>query len=445
MIQLLRNAAEQVIQKPHSQTGSKARDNGPPEPAGDPAQPGGGGCAELCQVAAHQAGHKAGAVRNAVSDERSQHGVHHPERSVADVRHHGGDVAAAKKVLQQQGKRQHHAARHNKRQHVGDAAHQVAVVFAAQLLPVAGAEGVPAAVDGSLAGNGLFQQSVRVAHGIPRRGIDQPLANEPRQRDRAIHRHDHALCGLDLIIGQLVVDTGSAVRLDLERQAAGLRGLLERLRRQIGVRDAGGAGRHGQQLIAGLGGTRRCVRRGRRRLLRVLLLPRGDGAAECLGGLTLPQAGAEIGVQKERRQLGQHLYVQVVGFGGGGDHHQQVQRLAVRCVAGQRRVQRQRSQLQLPDGGAFGVRDGQAVAHTDAAQRQPGADVRRKHSGVSQIVSPVQQCNHLLHCTGERVCPLAQCDAVRPQVVGDAHGLSLRLVPLCSGSCRCSADFAAQY
>lgn len=130
---------------------------------------------------------------------------------------------------------------------------------------------------------------------------------------------------------------------------------------------------------------------------------------------------------------------------GAIDHHQQVQRLAVRCVAGQRRVQRQRSQLQLPDGGAFGVRDGQAVAHTDAAQRQPGADVRRKHSGVSQIVSPVQQCNHLLHCTGERVCPLAQCDAVRPQVVGDAHGLSLRLVPLCSGSCRFSADFAAQY
>lgn len=71
------------------------------------------------------------------------------------------------KVLQQQGKRQHHAARHNKRQHVGDTAHQVAVVFAAQLRPVAGAEGVPAAVDGSLAGNGLFQQSVRVAHGIP--------------------------------------------------------------------------------------------------------------------------------------------------------------------------------------------------------------------------------------------------------------------------------------
>ena len=89
--------------------------------------------------------------------------------------------------------------------------------------------------------------------------------------------------------------------------------------------------------------------------------------------------------------------------------------------------------------------DGKAVAHTDAAQRQPGADVRRKHSGVSQIVSPVQQCNHLLHCTGERVCPLAQCDAVRPQVVGDAHGLSLRLVPLCSGSYRCSAAFAAQY
>ena len=32
VIQLLRNAAEQVIQKPHSQTGSKARDNGPQNP-----------------------------------------------------------------------------------------------------------------------------------------------------------------------------------------------------------------------------------------------------------------------------------------------------------------------------------------------------------------------------------------------------------------------------
>ena len=40
VIQFLRNAAEQVIQKPHSQTGSKARDNGPPEPAGDPANRG---------------------------------------------------------------------------------------------------------------------------------------------------------------------------------------------------------------------------------------------------------------------------------------------------------------------------------------------------------------------------------------------------------------------
>ena len=109
---------------------------------------------------------------------------------------------------------------------MGDAAHQVAVVLAAQLLPVVGAEGVAAAVDGCFAGDGLFQQGIRVAHGLSCRGVDQPLAHKPRQRDRAVYRHDDAVGGLDLVLGQFIAHAARAVRLHFDGQAPGLSGLL---------------------------------------------------------------------------------------------------------------------------------------------------------------------------------------------------------------------------
>ena len=181
VVQILGDAAEQSVQQAYHQPGGKARNEAPPEPAGDPAEFGGRCHAGLGQVAAHQAGHQAGPVGNAVRDERGQNRVHHGERGVADVRHHRGPVRRAAQVLQKHRERQHHATRHHKGQHMGDAAHQVAVVLAAQLLPVVGAEGVAAAVDGCFAGDGLFQQGIRVAHGLPCRGVDQPLAHKPRQ------------------------------------------------------------------------------------------------------------------------------------------------------------------------------------------------------------------------------------------------------------------------
>ena len=65
--------------------------------------------------------------------------------------------------------------------------------------------------------------------------------------------------------------------------------------------------------------------------------------------------------------------------------------------------------------------DGKAVAHADTAQRQPGADIRRKHGCVCQIFGAVQQRNQLLDRALQRVCPLVQCDTLRPQIIGDAH------------------------
>ena len=84
-------------------------------------------------------------------------------------------------MLDEHGQGKHDAAAHHKGQHMGDATHQVAVILAAQLFPVVGAEGVPAAGDGGLAGNRFLQQGIGVAHSLPCRGVHHPLADEPRQ------------------------------------------------------------------------------------------------------------------------------------------------------------------------------------------------------------------------------------------------------------------------
>ena len=182
------------------------------------------------------------------------------------------------------------------------------------------------------------------------------------------------------------------------------------------MRNAGGAGRHTQQPVARLVGGRR---RGRGRV--VLSFAPGNGAAEGLGRLALAQAGAEIGIQKQRCQFGQHLHMQVVGLGGGGDEKQHLQRLAVGRIAGQRRIQRQCGQLQFFHRGALGVGNRQPIAHADAAQFQPGADIRRKDCRVRQDFGPIQQRHKLLHRALQGIRPLAQCDTIRPQVVGNAH------------------------
>ena len=87
VVQLRRYAAEEMVQQLHDQPGGKARNDGPPEAAGDPAQLGGCCGAHLRQIAAHQAGHKAGPVCNAVGDERRQHRVHHGKGGLTHIGH----------------------------------------------------------------------------------------------------------------------------------------------------------------------------------------------------------------------------------------------------------------------------------------------------------------------------------------------------------------------
>ena len=298
-----------------------------------------------------------------------------------------------------------------------NAVHQVAVAFAAQLPQITGPEGVSAVVDGRLAGDGLFQKGIRVPHGVPGRGVDEPLAHEPCHRHGSVRRYDDAVSGTDILLGQRIPYPVRAVRLDLDREAAGLGGPLQGLGGQIGVGNAGGAGGHAQQAVARFIGSlgRRCCRV-------ILRLALGHRAAKGLRGHTLAQACAEICIEKQGGQFSQHLHMQVVGLSRGGDHHQHLQRFAVRCVAGQRRVQRQGRQPQPLDGGAFGMGNGKAVAHADTAQRQPGADIRSKCGGIRQILGAVKQGDQLLDRTLQRVCPLVQCDTLRPQIIGDAHG-----------------------
>ena len=127
-----------------------------------------------------------------------------------------------------------------------NAVHQVAVAFAAQLPQITGSEGVSAVVDGRLAGDGLFQKGIRVPHGVPGRGVDEPFAHEPCHRHGPVRRYDDAVGGTDILLGQRIPYPVRAVRLDLDREAAGLGGPLQGLGGQIGVGNAGGAGGHTQ-------------------------------------------------------------------------------------------------------------------------------------------------------------------------------------------------------
>ena len=242
-------------------------------------------------------------------------------------------------LRQKQRQGDHDAAHHHKGNHVGDAVHQVAVRFAAQLPPIAGAEGVAAAVDGHLAVQRLVQHGVSIAHRVTGRDCHQTLAHEPRHRHALVGGNDDAVCGGDLVAFQLVVHAHRTVGLHFDGHAPLLRRFAQGLGRQVSVGHAHGAGRNRQQPVLG---------RGRRRLGgRALLCRRrsrfrvpGDQAAKSRWRGGIQHLPADFLIQQQGGQARQHLHMQVVGICRCSDQKQQPHRLAVRRIAGQRRVQR---------------------------------------------------------------------------------------------------------
>ena len=108
----------------------------------------------------------------------------------------------------------------------------------------------------------------------------------------------------------------------------------------------------------------------------------GDQAAKSRWRGGIQHLPADFLIQQQGGQARQHLHMQVVGICRCSDQKQQPHRLAVRRIAGQRRIQRQCGQLGMGHPCAFGVGDGQPAAHADAAHFFTFQDILFKLYGV---------------------------------------------------------------
>ena len=294
----------------------------------------------------------------------------------------------------------------------------MAVYFAPQLPPVACAEAVAAAVNRDFTVQCAVQHGVSAAHRVTGGDREQPLAHEARHRHAFIGSNDDAVCSGDLVAFQFIIYADCAVGLHFDRQAALLRRLAQRFGCQVGVRHAHGAGRDSQQPVLGRGGRGlggRCFGG-----LVGLLVP-GDHFAKRLGRGGRQHLPAEFLVEQQRGQACQHLHMQVVGIRRCSDQKQKAHRLAVRRIAGQRRIQRQRGQLGVGHTRAFGVGDSQPAAHADAAHFFTFQGILFKLCGVGQAAAFLHQFHQLVDRRRQRVCLLAQRHAARPQVICDVH------------------------
>ena len=113
--------------------------------------------------------------------------------------------------------------------------------------------------------------------------------------------------------------------------------------------------------------------------------------------------------------------MQVVGLGGAAMRNSISNGWPSGVSVGQRWIQRQCGQLQFFHRGALGVGDRQSIAHADAAQFQPGADICRKDCRVRQDFGPIQQRHKLLHRALRESARWRSATQSGLQVVGNAH------------------------
>ena len=254
------------------------------------------------------------------------------------------------------------------------------------------------------------------------RGVDQ-LVIEAREVDVFVRGDHDALAVGDLVSGEDVLGASGALGLGLELDAhlGGL--LLEVLGGHVGVGDAGRAGGNGQDLgplgVRGLrGGGRLC-------LLRLGLVALGlggvDGGEELVGGLRGTQLGGEVFVHQERRELGEHLEVDVVLALGSSDGKDEVAGSAVGGVPVHAAGDGHGSEAGLCHRSDLGVRDGDAVAHGGGELRLAGKDAGLVAVGVGDVTSCDLQGHELVDGVGLTCGGRADLHALRVQKVSDLH------------------------
>ena len=187
--------------------------------------------------------------------------------------------------------------------------------------------------------------------------------------------------------------------------------------------DAGRAGGDGQDLgPLGVGGLRGSGGLG---LLCLGLVAVGlggvDGGKELLGGLRGAQLGGEVLVHQERRELGEHLEVDVVLALGGGDGKDEVAGSVVGGVPVHTAGDGHGGESGLGHRGDLGVRDGDAVAHGSGELRLAGKDTGLVAVGVGDVSGRDLQGHELVDGVGLACGGRADLHALGVQKVSDLH------------------------
>ena len=237
---------------------------------------------------------------------------------------------------------------------------------------------------------GLLDEGRAVGDALLDADVDDRLAGEPAGvLDREVVGEDHGVGGGDLG-GAERRGAGRALGLDLHDVAGRLGGVLERLGRHVGVRDAGRArgdadeGERARAVVHGGGRGRGRQRPGRQRRARhrhpAVVVAAATGAAAAAGaafggssatcastmrddlglGGGRGQGCLEVLLHQRAGELGQHLHVRVAAALGGRDEEDQGGRavLGAPVDAVGRAAEDERG---LGDRGAAGVRDADAA------------------------------------------------------------------------------------
>ena len=344
----------------------------------------------------------------------------------------GAEVRAALDAgggVDQKGDGDEDTARHDERQHVAHAVHQVLVELAAEGFVVArgGSGGVGLLVgveDGRFAVQDLVDQLLRLVDAVGHlRGVDG-LAVEACGLDGLVGGDNDAVALGDLLRREHVLRAAGAVGLNLDADAHGLAGLLQSLGGHVGVGDAGGAGRHGEHARAGLRRGSCCGSRGSGFLLGLLGEFLGllgvDHGEEFLRRLRGLEIVGKAGIHQHLHHAREHFQMHVA-VGCRGDHKQELAGHAVGGAVVHAVRHGQRRERGGLHGLTLGVGDGDFHADGGGAHLLALEDALLVRLHVEQVAALLMQRNQLVNggALVRRGCP--EDNAVFFEQVSNAH------------------------